>query len=143
VKAVLDTNVLVAGLLNPFGACGRLVDLVLDGAVQLCVDERMLREYAEVLRRPRLSLPARAVADLLAFVRHSAEPIVAVPLAVALPDPDDLPFLEIVSSAGVVLVTGNRRHFPARLRKRVQVISAAECLQVLGRASAESADPSD
>jgi putative PIN family toxin of toxin-antitoxin system len=139
VRLVLDTNVLVAGLLNPVGPCGRLLDLVLDGAVEICLDERILREYADVLRRPRLSLPARSVADLLAFLQQSAEPVVAAPLAIKLPDPDDLPFLEIASSAGAVLVTGNRRHFPSRHRRGVHVMAPAECLQALAGPSPRSA----
>ena len=31
-RVVLDTNVLVASLLQPAGRCGRLLDLVVDGA---------------------------------------------------------------------------------------------------------------
>ncbi len=58
-RIVLDTNVLVAGLLTPGGACGRLLDLVLDGAVGVHIDRRILQEYEDVLRRPQLSLPPR------------------------------------------------------------------------------------
>ena len=134
-RIVLDTNVLVAGLLNPAGACGRLLDLVLDGTVSFCVDERILQEYEEVLRRPRLALPADAVREVLAFVRHSAEPVASLPLDAKLPDPDDLPFLEVAAAAGAVLVTGNLRHYPKKAIGRVSAVSPAEGLELLRRSA--------
>ncbi|MBE0618826.1 MAG: putative toxin-antitoxin system toxin component, PIN family, partial [Proteobacteria bacterium] len=50
---VLDTNVLVAGLLSPFGPPGQIARMVSSEDLHLCVDARILSEYAEVLRRPR------------------------------------------------------------------------------------------
>jgi predicted nucleic acid-binding protein len=37
-RIVLDTNVLVSGLLSPFGAPGEIVRMVSSGALVLCVD---------------------------------------------------------------------------------------------------------
>ena len=53
-KIVLDTNVLVAGLLSPFGSCGDIVRMVSSGNLTLCIDARVLSEYHEVLERPKL-----------------------------------------------------------------------------------------
>ena len=47
---VIDTNVLVAGLLSPFGACGEIVRMVSAGELELSIDARILTEYNEVLR---------------------------------------------------------------------------------------------
>ena len=47
---VLDTNVLVSGLINPHGHPGRLMDAVLGGHLELALDDRIYSEYAEVLR---------------------------------------------------------------------------------------------
>jgi putative PIN family toxin of toxin-antitoxin system len=135
VRIVLDTNVLVAGLLNPAGACGRLLDLVLDGTVAFSADERILREYEEVLRRPHVALSAGTVREVLAFLRHSAEPVAAPPLDAKLPDPDDLPFLEVAAAAGAVLVTGNLRHHPKKAIGRVSVVSPADSLDLLRRSA--------
>jgi predicted nucleic acid-binding protein len=53
--------------------------------------------------------------------------VIAPPLTLKLPDPDDLMFLEVAASAGEgVLVTGNLRHFPAKSRGSVRVLSPAE-----------------
>ena len=52
-RIVLDTNVLVSGLLNPDGAPGRLLDLILGGRLQILYDDRILGEYSDVLARPQ------------------------------------------------------------------------------------------
>jgi putative PIN family toxin of toxin-antitoxin system len=135
VRIVLDTNVLVAGLLNPAGACGRLHDLVLDGTVSCSADERVLREYEEVLRRPHLVLPADTVREVLTFLRHSAEPVVPLPLDAKLPDSNDLPFLEVAAAAGAVLVTGNLRHYPKKAIGCVSAVSPVEGLNLLRRSA--------
>jgi len=45
-RLVLDTNVLVSGMINAFGAPGRIADLVRERHVELVVDDRILAEYA-------------------------------------------------------------------------------------------------
>lgn len=52
-KVVLDTNVLVSGLLQPFGLSGQIVSLVASGELVLCHDARILAEYREVLLREK------------------------------------------------------------------------------------------
>ena len=52
-KIVLDTNVLVSGLLTPFGPCGEIVRMVSAGKLILYIDARILSEYNEVLQRPK------------------------------------------------------------------------------------------
>jgi len=133
VRLVLDTNVLVSALLRAPGPCGRLVDLLLDGAIEACVDERILGEYQEVLVRPAFRFALPDIETILEFFRHIAIPVVALPLDVALPDPDDLPFLEVAASAQAILVTGNRRRFPKNAIGSVVVVSPTEYLKALQR----------
>ena len=126
---VLDTNVLVSGLLRPQGAPGRVIDLVLGGSVQLLVDDRILEEYRDVLSRGRFGFSPGDVRRLLDFVAETAEPVLAAPLARRLPDAGDEPFLEVaLSGRADTLVTGNARHFPAAATGGVEVLSPAEFL---------------
>jgi predicted nucleic acid-binding protein len=46
---VLDTNVLVSGMLTVDKPRGRIVDLLRAGKIQLQVDERIISEYEGVL----------------------------------------------------------------------------------------------
>ena len=133
-RIVLDTNVLVAALLSPFGAPARVLDLILAGEVRLACDDRILAEYRQVLARPKWQFPRQSVADLLAYLSAEAEPIVARPLPVNLPDPADPPFLEVAVQAEAPLVTGNRRHFPEEAWGGLRVLSPAEFLAWLGSA---------
>ncbi len=134
-RIVLDTNVLVAGLLTPDGACGRVLDLVIEGVVEICVDGRILGEYETVLRRPRLAISPGDARPVLDIIRRIAEPVAAIPLPADLPDKDDAPFLEVATAAGAILVTGNLRHFPKKACKDVRVLSPAGLLDLLRRSA--------
>ena len=123
-KIVLDTNVLVSGLLNPYGPPSRIIQMVADGEFTVCFDARILCEYREVLLRPVFPFKPEQVDALLDQIRTAGEPTSARPLAQRLPDPDDEPFLEVAIAAGAdYLVTGNMRHYPAGRRAGIQVVS--------------------
>ena len=134
-KVVLDTNVLVSGLLTRDGTCAHVLRLVLAGVLQLCADARILDEYERVLRRPPFQIPPDDVTEFLEFLHLGAEVVTPPPLAVELPDPDDLPFAEVAADQGAVLVTGNLRHFPGAVRERVVVTGPAAFLDGLRRPS--------
>jgi putative PIN family toxin of toxin-antitoxin system len=124
---VLDTNVLVAGLLSPFGPCGEIVRMVSSGELTLCIDARIFTEYSEVLKRPKFRLAEDKVEALLDFVVIRGRTVASSPLRKPLPDPADEPFLEVaIAGRAECLVTGNRVHFPARLRQHVKVFSPRE-----------------
>ena len=124
---VLDTNVLVAGLLSPFGPCGEIVRMVSSGEVTLSFDARILSEYAEVLARPKFRFDQDKIAALLDQIDHRGTAVAGVPLARPLPDPDDEPFLEVaLAGQAVCLITGNQVHFPAERCQGVRVITPAQ-----------------
>lgn len=130
-KIVLDTNVLVSGLLSPFGPPGEIVRMVSFGEPVLCLDARVLSEYAEVLARPRFSFDQNAVGTLLDFLSQVGQMVASVPLPVPLPDPDDQPFLEIaIAGKADFLVTGNMVHFPQSLCRGSAVVTPAEFIAV-------------
>jgi putative PIN family toxin of toxin-antitoxin system len=128
---VLDTNVLVSGIINPNGPPGRLVDLMRAGEVRLAVDDRIFAEYAAVLRRPRLApyFENRDIDDILDYVNRNSQRHFARMFISGLPDEKDAPFLEIAKEAGAILVSGNLKHFPVKSRSGVTVESPAEFLQ--------------
>jgi putative PIN family toxin of toxin-antitoxin system len=136
-RIVLDTNVLVSGLLSPFGACGEIVRMLTSGMLTLCVDARIMLEYDEVLRRPRFKIDPRRIDRLIAYLEKTAEVHAPLPLPFQLPDGDDAAFLEVASVARVdCLVTGNLKHFPAKCRGDVRVASPGECVAFYHQRSA-------
>jgi len=132
-KVVLDTNVIVSGVLTVRGVCAQILDMLTEGVFGIYVDDRVLAEYDSVLRRPRLHLISVDVAEVMDWIRSVAEPVGAVPLPADLPDPEDIPFLEVAASTGALLVTGNTRHYPKRLRGGATVLSPREFLELLRR----------
>lgn len=128
-KIVLDTKVLVAGLLTPFGPCAQIVRMVSSGDLTLCLDARILSEYDEVLRRPKFGFETEKVTVLLDYIEHAGEIVASSPSPGPLPDPDDQAFLEVaMASHAQCLITGSRVHFPRRLCHGVRVLSPSEFL---------------
>lgn len=126
-RIVLDTSVLVSGLLNPHGFPAEIVRLVAAGSVQLCFDARILSEYREVLNRPKFALDDSRVEALLEQIRACGHAVAAAPLQKSLRDPDDEAFLAVALAGNAsCLVTGNVKHFPAASRQGMKVLSPAE-----------------
>jgi putative PIN family toxin of toxin-antitoxin system len=126
---VIDTNILVAGLLSPFGACGEIVRMVSAGELTLSFDARILSEYNQVLRRPRFGFEEEKVTAFLDYIVYHGRVVASSPLSRSLPDPDDEPFLEVaLASQAVYLVTGNQKHFPAERCQGAKVVSPNEFL---------------
>ena len=125
----MDTNVLVSGLLTPFGPGGEIVRLVSSGRLVLCLDARILLEYQEVLNRPKFKFSKEHVNTLVEFIEKHGEFVSTAPINNRLPDLDDEPFLE-ASIGGQVrcLITGNKAHFPTSSCQGTIVLSPAEFL---------------
>ena len=126
-KIVLDTNVVVSGLLLAKGNPAQVLALVLSGAIQICHDERILAEYAEVLTRPRFKLDPKRVRDVLNKIESDGLAVDAGGESnLDLPDPDDEPFLEVALAASVdFLVTGNLADYPPDKQRGCKVVSPA------------------
>lgn len=130
-RFVLDTNVLVSGILSEQGPPGWIVDLVAAGELQVVFDSRILAEYREVLARSELNLNPARVESLLAVITDLGLLVTALPWPTALPDPDDEPFLACAMATAAPLVTGNLRHFPEEYRFGVAVFSPRQFLDLL------------
>lgn len=126
-RIVLDTNVLISGLLSAAGPPGWIVEAVLSGELEIAFDGAIRQEYAEVLRRPEFGFPGARVDDILAALDQFGFVVAAAPpWPLPLSDPDDEPFLAVAAASASVLVTGNLRHFPLRVRRGVIVCTPRE-----------------
>lgn len=128
-KVVVDTNVLVSGLLSPFGPPGEIVRMIASGTLRLCFDARILTEYADVLRRPKFQFRHEQIQALMEQIRTEGHVVGGEPLPVKLPDPTDEPFLEVaVAGDAQCLITGNTKHFPRGRCQGITVFSPSEFL---------------
>jgi len=130
-RVVIDTNVLVSGIINPYGPPGRIVDAVLSETIVALHDDRILSEYREVLLRPVFGFERTDVEKILDFIEFAGEHTSAKAVGVVLPDATDLPFLEVaVAGLADALISGNRKHFkPIRGHHDVYVCAPADFLR--------------
>lgn len=123
---VIDTNVVVSGLLSPQGSSARVLDAILEGRLKLVYDARILAEYRDVLRRPRLKL---APAKIQAFLKGVLGQTMVVPHPVTLnaPDVDDIVFVEAaLATIDKTIVTGNLAHYPPEILQDARVLTPAQ-----------------
>lgn len=119
-KVVVDTNVLVAALLNPRGIPADILNLVLNEEVTLCYDNRIIGEYRSVLKRDKFCLDHNDVDTVIDFLEEAGIRVDANPLKATAVDPDDAMFYKVLESSGSdFLVTGNTKHFAGIKDKRI------------------------
>ena len=130
-KIVLDTNIVVSGLLQSKGNPAQVLTLALAGAVQVCHDERILAEYAEVLARPRFKFDPKRVREVLTKLDVDGLAVDASGESnLDLPDVDDEPFLAVALAASVDFrVTGNLSDYPPDKRRGCAVVSPAAFME--------------
>jgi len=111
------------------GAEAAALDLATQHLAQLCISEPILREYVEVLNRPRLRLDPAGVKWVLEFINREGLVVIPIVLLAACPDEPDNRFLECADAASAgYLVTGNKRHFP-EYWKSTRIMNAREFLR--------------
>lgn len=60
IRAVLDTNVIVAALKSPRGASNEILRLADAGHIEIAISVPLVTEYEDVLHRPELGIPLNA-----------------------------------------------------------------------------------
>jgi uncharacterized protein len=110
---VIDTNVLVSGLINPEGNPAKILNMILNSNLTVLFDERILSEYRNVLKREKYGFPDDLINPLIEFIRSEGISIISEPIALKFQDEGDKKFYEVaLSGKADYLVTGNKNHFP-------------------------------
>lgn len=131
-KLVIDTNVVVSGALKPRGLERTALVFALTPPASLFVSQEILAEYAEVLSRSELRIPARERQPLMDLIVGQSHLVVPNRKLTVCDDPDDDIFLECADAAQAdYLITGNTRHFPAYWRN-TKIINDRLLLDIIG-----------
>lgn len=131
-RIVLDTNVLISGIITSFGNAARILDMILLGEITALYDDRILEEYREVLHRAKFAFEKNVIDDFLALIESEGVKVTAAPLNEEFIDNDDIPFLETaVAGLADVLITGNKRHFRIKSKhaRQVKIMTPDEFLK--------------
>jgi putative PIN family toxin of toxin-antitoxin system len=135
---VLDTNVLVAATLSPFGASFQILTLVPQQRFELLLSVPLMLKYEEVLKRDDMRAKSHltleeidVLLDTLAAVGTPQMPFFQ--WRPQLPDPDDEMVIELAANGHAdAIVTVNIRHFlPAAWTFGVEVLRPGEFLRRL------------
>ena len=70
-RVVIDTNVLVSGLLKQQGAEASVLNLIVDTTLTWCVSRAVLDEYRDVLTRPKFDYTPELVEHWLGFAAQA------------------------------------------------------------------------
>ena len=128
-RVVIDTNVLVSGLLSPYGAPGKILNMMVSGELEACYDARIITEYKDVLLRPKFSFERGYVGSIIGYIEYFGVPVSAKPLSRRLRDPDDEPFLEVaIAGSAEALITGNAAHYPLRGKHATRIFTPRQFL---------------
>ena len=138
VRAVLDTNVLVSGLLTGHGPPRRLVDAWLDGRYVLVTSLYQVEELNHVLAYPRIANRLRltdADVDLLLAALLSQGEVVAgvLQLPGVTRDPKDDPLVACAVEGGAAyLVSGDADLLDLDEYEGCQVVTPGRFVEILG-----------
>jgi putative PIN family toxin of toxin-antitoxin system len=129
IRAVIDTNVLLAGLQSRNGASFALLSRFRAGQFVMVIANTVLTEYEEILKRegPKFGLNPSTVDRFLDALCAGAETYQPSGFwKPCLPDPDDEPLAQVAMEAKVAyLVTHNRKHFPSDRLPGVAIVTRA------------------
>ncbi|MDQ2803801.1 MAG: putative toxin-antitoxin system toxin component, PIN family [Pseudomonadota bacterium] len=129
IRAVIDTNVLVSGLLSPNGNAALVLLAVQQGLVHPCFSDAILDEYTAVLGRPRFGFSPEEIDALLLMFRTKGEFFQPDASPIRSPDPADTKFIHCALAANAdYLVTGNKRDFPDASYGSTRVVNVAELI---------------
>ena len=130
---VLDTNVIVSGILRPYSKAASILRLAATGAITLAYDLRIFSEYRDVLNRSKFAFAKEDIDAFLDQVEKEGVVVSVMPLKFRLPDPEDESFLEVaLAGKAKAIVTGNKRHFPKKECEGTRILSPAEFLEAFG-----------
>lgn len=140
-RVVLDTDVVIAGLISPTGASRRLLELAFEDRLTLLASVALFLEYESVASRSDiLALAALNKGEMTAFFTDLASAIEPVDIHFlwrpTLADAADEMVLEAaVNGQADMLATFNSRHFaPARHRfNRLKITAPREVLREVER----------
>ncbi len=131
---VIDTNVFVSAAITPGGICHNLLLHAARGTLRITWNNIILKEYRDVLSRPKFALDSASIRNLLSCLPTKGQMNEVLSLNLDLQDPTDLPFLSLsYATTSKTIVTGNLRHFPKEITGKlgIRLLLPAQALDLL------------
>lgn len=135
-RFLLDTNIIVAGLLSPNGPPGQLLRAWIEGRFELVTSEEQLDELRRVLEYAHLKrrISEEQARDFVENVEALAIVVSDLPTITLSPDPDDNVILATaVAGDADAVVSGDKADVLAlRDVEGISIVTAREAVERLG-----------
>ena len=139
-RAVVDPNVLISGLLSSVGSSARILAAFAQGEVEIVTSPALVAELERALAYPRLRnrIPAADAAAFVAWLAAGAESHEdpADPPSVRSQDPGDDYLIALAEAHRVPLASGGKHLL--ELAERLPVLGPAEFVELLASWSARA-----
>jgi putative PIN family toxin of toxin-antitoxin system len=127
-RAVIDTNIFLAGLLNVDGGAAKIIRAFQDGEFELIITHEVFDEYLRVIHLFDNDVPAHKSEELLELVFAKAVKVRPAAARGLCSDADDEKFLSAASGGQAdFIVTKNKKHFPKDVAS-VKIVNVREFL---------------
>ena len=131
-RIVVDTNVVVSGVLVDEGLPASILDLAANKKILMIVSENILAEYEEVLRRPRFKIASTRIEQVLSTIRKTSTVVRSTRTLAISRDESDNRFYECAEAGKAdYLITGNTKHFPLS-HKGTKIVTPREFIELIG-----------
>jgi len=126
-KVVIDTNVIVSSLIQKSYPYKIMYELFIEDKMELCVSKALMKEYYDVLRRPKFAIYYDFIARaelLLNDIEAKAtmyNPLISLNI---ISDKDDNKILELADTCEAdYIITGNTNDFTFPTYKNTQIVN--------------------
>ena len=132
-KVVIDTNILMAGLLNLNGGAAKIIEHFRKGDFELIISREVFEEYLQVIHYFENEIPYIRSEELLGLIFERAVKVIPANSEELCKDPDDEKFLATaISGNAQYIVTKNKKDFPSNLTT-LKIVNVREFLKKIER----------
>lgn len=130
-RVVLDTNIFISAVLG--GRLSVIVDEWKAGKFKLIVTDSVVREYLEVINRPKFKILPAEITAITEYLLQNAEFVTAEEeIHLIVTDPTDNKFLEVAVAGKVdLIVSGDSHILKLKSFRKIPIVTARELISAL------------
>lgn len=131
-RVTVDTNVLVSAL-GWNGMEAAVIEMVLDGGLELCLSAQILSEFFRVVKYPKFRFTDEEIDSYIGRLLHNA--IIITPTAkinAVAEDPDDNKIIECaIGGESNYIISGDKHLLRLGEYERIKIVRAVEFLRIV------------
>lgn len=134
VRILLDTNIIVSGLLYP-GKPRKLIDMAVDGRIELVSSIEMINELKEVLARKKFGFSIDEQKQMIDFIIRSSHIIIVHSKFKIVKDADDDIVVNTAYDGNAsYIVSGDKAVLELKQFGRIKIVKASKMLELISKA---------